>query len=297
MLYIGGLAEGWKDWLLRHETDKKSRFIQPWWDGSDPQGKTILVWNEQGLGDEIIFASMLPELQAQDAKIILEANQRLVPLFARSFPDIEVIPRQTPPHPRTLDAALQVSSEGMGPFFRAGMKDFTGGKPFLRCDEAKRAALRKKYEGFGKKRIIGISWRSKAKLVGLYKSSELKEWASLLSMPDTLFVDLQYGDTAEERKSFPQLYHDPEIDQMQDMDAFAAQVAACDAIVTVSNTAAHVAGALGVPTHVMLHAARGVLWYWFKESDRSPWYASARLYRQAQGGNWQDVIERVKAAL
>ena len=114
------------------------------------------------------------------------------------------------------------------------------------------------------------------------------------------FVDLQYGDTAEDRESLTResgvgIFHDDDVDQMTDLDTFAAQVAAMDLVITISNTTAHVAGALGVPTWVMLSSAP--LNRWMMNRDDSPWYGSVKLFRQSTLGNWSDVVEAVAAEL
>ena len=118
----------------------------------------------------------------------------------------------------------------------------------------------------------------------------------LLETPGITFIDLQYGDTLKERNAFTaetgiEVYHDEGVDQMADLDIFASQVAAMDMVVTISNTTAHMAGALGVPTLLMLGTVP--IWYWLLEREDSPWYPSLRLFRQHESGDWQEVVERV----
>ena len=122
------------------------------------------------------------------------------------------------------------------------------------------------------------------------------EFHPLAEVSGIKLVDLQYGDTAEERAAFEEegghaLIHDDEINQMADMDAFASQVAALDLVVTISNTTAHVAGALGIPTWVLLNTAP--LACWMMDSKDSPWYSSVKMFRQSRPGDWKGVIGRV----
>ena len=126
------------------------------------------------------------------------------------------------------------------------------------------------------------------------------DWRPLAEIEGIRFVDLQYGDTAEERARFERqtgtpIIHDDGIDQIADLDAFAAQVAAMDLIISVSNTTVHLSGALGVPTWVLLNTLP--LCVWMAEGEDSPWYPSLRLFRQTRAGEWADVIGRVADAL
>ncbi|MBF0445633.1 MAG: hypothetical protein HQL68_08575, partial [Magnetococcales bacterium] len=114
------------------------------------------------------------------------------------------------------------------------------------------------------------------------------------------FVDLQYGNTKKELKEFTKksavkIIQDSSIDQMQDLDGYAAQIAAMDLVVTISSTTAHMAGALGVPTLLMLDSSP--LWYWMLHGEKSPWYSSLRLFRQKKPGEWGEVITEVKKAI
>jgi len=128
----------------------------------------------------------------------------------------------------------------------------------------------------------------------------LADFAPLAAVPGVTLVDLQYGDTAAERRAVEPatgaaVIHDAAVDQMADLDAFAAQVAAMDLVITVSNTTAHMAGGLGVPAWVMVHVAP--LNCWLLERADSPWYPSARLFRQTRVGEWAGVVARVRDAL
>ncbi len=121
-------------------------------------------------------------------------------------------------------------------------------------------------------------------------------------MSGVRFVDLQYGDTADERAAVEaelgvSLIHVPELDLREDIDGVAALIAACDLVISISNTTVHLAAALGKPTWVLVPASAGNLWYWMRDTDRSPWYASAVIFRQKIRGEWRDIIETVKDRL
>ena len=113
-------------------------------------------------------------------------------------------------------------------------------------------------------------------------------------------VDLQYGDTSKERQSFYKKYginliKIKEIDNYDDIEGLAALIDACDFVVTVSNTTAHIAGAIGKKTYLMLPKGKGKLWYWSKENDQSLWYKSIKIMEQKEIGQWNEVIDELCA--
>ena len=306
LLLQGRFAEGWPEfrwrWQCRDFPSEKRPFPQPLWTGQPLEGKTILIWGEQGVGDEIHFAEMVPDLFDAGARVILECETRLAPLFRRSFPAVTCIPRQTPPAAEVLapDIDFQCPSGDLAGWLRSGAEDFPGQPSYLTANHARAVALRETYQAGGRDLLIGIAWISKNPEVGKEKSLGLAGWRELAEIPGVRFVDLQYGDTAEERARFEAdtgaaILHDEGIDQMADMDAFAAQVAALDLVISVSNTTVHVAGGLGIPVWVLVNTVP--LCVWMLEGDTSPWYPSLKLFRQAQAGVWDDVIGHVAGAL
>jgi ADP-heptose:LPS heptosyltransferase len=120
----------------------------------------------------------------------------------------------------------------------------------------------------------------------------------LLRLPGCRFVDLQYGDTSEERAALARdqgivVERLGDIDNTNDLDGLAALMTACDAVVTVSNTTAHLAGALGRPTFVMVPHGYARIWYWFHDRNQSPWYPRVAVRRQQSGQSWADVVAAV----
>lgn len=133
--------------------------------------------------------------------------------------------------------------------------------------------------------------------LGWLKSQNLASWATILQTPGVTFVNLQYGDrkadlTRAKEQLGVDILHDDTVDPLVDMDAFAAQVAAMDLVISVSNTTVHTAGALGVPTWVLTATGRGRLWYWFRGQTVSPWYPSVRFLTQEAAGDWMPVLNR-----
>jgi len=305
LLLAGRYKDGWREFLWRWKCDDfptaDRGFPSPHWQGEPLAGKKILVWSEQGVGDEVHFASMVPDLIEQGADVVLESNSRLVALFQRSFPGITCAARKTPPDPATLNGIdFQVPSGNLGHWFRPDLNSFPSRSGYLVSGQGRAYALKAKYRGGGDDLVVGIAWVSKNPEVGADKSMTLSDWVPLASIPGVTFVDLQYGDTLDERTAFEAatgttIIRDDSVDQMADLDAFAAQVAAMDLVISVSNTIVHISGAQGIPTWVLLHAQP--LCVWRQDGDTSPWYPSLSLLRQTEAGQWGNVIGDVETRL
>jgi len=286
-LVAGDFAGGWADCAARWSDVPrvvKQRPHVPLWDGRPVDG-SVFIAGEQGIGDEILFATMIPDAVALQPRIILEVEPRLVTLMRRSFPMIEVVPS-----PASQDEVVdlpevthQTHMGELGRFFRRSLADFDSQQAYLAADRVRVGSLREKYAAASTGRpTVGISWMSKRKRMSKAKSLELRQLMPVFSNVDALFVDIQYGDTAEERRlleadSGYSILHDSSIDSMLDLDGFAAQVAALDAVLTTSNSAAHFAGALGVPTWLIPPPPNAAFWYWAHTGERSLWYPSVRV--------------------
>ena len=302
LLMAGRLDEGWREsgwrWKCRDFPSEKRAFPQPLWAGEPLEDKKILVWGEQGVGDEVHFAGMVPDLLDAGAKVVLESDPRLAPLFERSFAGVECVPRETPPRPGTGagDIDYQTPSGDLGRWLRPDLDSFPGRASYLAADEKLRDELRDRYRKDNDGLLVGIAWISKNPEIGEAKSMQLMDWRPLAGVPGVTFVNLQYGDTRAEREAFEKetgtpVLDDGGIDQLANLDAFAAQVAAMDLVISVSNTTVHFSGALEVPTWVLLNTVP--LPVWMLGRDDCPWHPSIRLFRQSQAGVWADVIGRV----
>ena len=266
---------------------------KPRWRGERLDG-LLHVWSEMGVGEQILFASMLSLAHQRAAKITMDCDARLAPLFARSFPSLELSQSAA-----NADAQCALASL---PFALSLSCEMLTGAPYLQADAQRVAAIRARYAEQAKGRpIIGIAWRSKNTVFGDKKSSKLEDWGALLGEPAS-FVNLQYGDVRAEldqaRARFAcDIIDDPDIDQMRDLDGFAAQVAALDHVVSVSNTTVHMAGALGQRAIVLAPSERRVLWYWGDEGETTPWYQSLRLLAHDPAGGWPDHVARAATLL
>lgn len=294
-------AQGWADY--EHRFGMPSLGIVnlpniPVWQGAALAGK-LLVRGEQGLGDQIIFASVLPELLKQVPNVCLQLEPRLVPLFQRSFPGVEVMSKDKKP---PADVAAQICIGSLPQYFRKDAAAFAGAQvPYLKADPEKTAAFRKALAPNGE-RIIGLNWRSFRNKYANDKSLDLMDLAPFFNLPGSTVVNLQYGDIRDEVRAAEAagLHFNKAvtIDLTKDIDGVASLVDACDVIVSSSNTTVHIAGALGKPVLLMLPYRTGKLWYWSEaKGEGSLWYPTIKTFHQGAQGDWASTIDAVKASL
>ncbi len=306
-LLHGDYATGWEHygqrWQMPAFSQSHPQFSKPRWSGEPLQGKTLLVWDEQGVGDTVLFMSMLKDLLTNQCDVLYYCDPRLIPIINRSFPNVACFPKPSG-HALGIDRNdydFHSSIGDMAKYLRPDASSFTSEDAYLLADPKQVADLRARYKNTSDRKLVGVAWHSKGPDTGPKKSILLNELRPILKHPDAIFVDLQYGDTSGERHALSMgaginLLHDTGVDQMHDLDAFAAQLAAMDYVVTISNTTAHIAGSLGVPT--LLMACHVPIWYWMREGAHTPWYPSVEIFRQAQpGSDWTNVIEAVTRQL
>lgn len=307
-LVRGEFSRGWPLYEARWRTGQKLgwiRFRKPLWQGEAVNGR-LMVWGEQGIGDQIFHLGMLDSLRSRVKNMVLAVAPRLLPLVQRSFPGVAFVPIA-----RALrePCDVQIPLGSIGRYVRRSWADFPRDRQaWLYADGARVQELRARVQqgdgGKGGKSglVVGLSWLSRAERFGQLKSMALRDLQPLLQLPGMHFVDLQYGETQQERDAVNREFginvqRLPDIDTFNDMDGLAALIRACDVIVTTSNTTAHLAGALGAPTLVMLPYASGRHWYWHEAREDSPWYPSMRLFRQQAVGQWGEIIEQVRDAV
>lgn len=298
-------AQGWDDYAYRNlASTKHLRMLQfPQWAGERLEGKTILVLADQGLGDQVMFASCLPDLLALGpARTIVEVNGRVAKTIARSFPDCEVIPSRQ-------DSALEWVRE-LGPVdffipigdlpqqFRRHRADFPDHRGYLQPDPARVAYWREQLRALGPRPKIGVSWRGGSEQTRrVLRTMDVTQLLPLTQAREADWVCLQYGDVkadlAKAREAGVNLtYWQGAID---DLDEFAALIAALDLVVTVCNTTVHYAGALAKPVWVM--APRIPEWRYGLSSTVMPWYPTSRMFRQATDGDWPSLLGRIAGEL
>lgn len=301
-LLTGNFAEGWPGYEARWAKGLKGlhpEFRQPAWNGQ-PTDQRILVWGEQGLGDQILFSSMFAETALRAPAARFAVAPRLLNLYQRSFPALNICTPEEAADDQDFESYVCMGD--LCRIFRPDINSFVENRrAYLRADPGRTAELRRTIAKNGGA-ICGLSWISKNSDVGKEKSILLAEVSQALSGLDFSYVDLQYGDTEAERKTIRaangiDVLREPTVDTFNDIDGLAALINACDVVVTISNTTAHLAGALGKPVLLMLPHAVGRFWCWQAERSDTLWYPNVRVFRQPVEGDWASVLSEVRAAL
>jgi len=300
LLLRGDYAVGWQRAERRWETKDHGTPVRdyPWprWKGEQLESGQLLIWGEQGIGDEIMFAGLIPDVVRTGNRCVLDCDARLKPLFARSFPGIKVVAGVTAESHLDLDIAAHLPSGSLPGLFRGSSAAFGGTiSPYLVADPVAQARFRVRYDD-GRK-LVGLAWRTNNKKTGRDRSIDLSRLAPLFAQPGIQWVSLQYGDhdCLEQEAAAAPILVDREVDQFADIDDFAAQIAAMDLVITIDNSTAHLAAALGVATWVLLPFVPD--WRWLETREDSPWYPTVRLFRQTKLDDWPSVVGRVKGAL
>ncbi len=302
-LVNGNYADGWDKfeyrWQIKECNSKRLATNKPLWQGR-PSDQPLLLWAEQGIGDQVLYASILPELLALPQKKYVAQDKRLLPLFQRSMPGFEFIDLDSVND--ALGFAEHLPLGSLPSYFRRTKESFAAARyPYLIADPVRAAALRKKVAQPGK-RTCGISWFSSRKDAGALKSIRLEQMLLSLACDQLHFVNLQYGDTASERDALlaqhgVAVQNVDEVDNFNDIDGLTALIEACDIVITTSNTTAHLAGALGKETLLLLPLGRGKLWYWAEQQGQNLWYPSIRMFAQSELGQWQHPLVLLKKHL
>ncbi len=303
LLATGELKAGWAEYEWRHRTEaarpEPRQFTWPAWQGEPLAGKRILVWREQGIGDELLFLTCVTDLIAAGAAVTLVVSPRLLSLAARAFPDAHVL---------ADDGALALG----GPFdFQSGVASlpqwirtsrsaFPATGAFLAADPGQTAKWQQRLDQLGPGRRLGLCWRS-----GLMTPERqrhyppLDAFQPLLETPGIIWVNLQYDECTEEldrveREFGVRIHNWAGEDLKNDFESVAGLMAALDGVVTAPTAVSSMAGAVGRPTW---QVDSGSDWTRFGEL-RSPWFPSIRVVaRAAADPGWLTVMETVQAEL
>jgi len=269
----------------------------PVWEPGKAEHRRVLIWAEQGVGDQILFSTLLKEAQQRISELHVMLDARLIPLLERSLKGIRFHPQDKPINQAEFDAHMPIMS--LGGIFRRSQMDFTNASnPLLLADSERVAMLRHSLAPEGGL-LCGVFWKSRYNKNEHRKSLELIDLLPILKIPNIRFINLQYGDTAEECKVLQSrtgvaVHSCDSVDNFKDLDGHAALIQACDFLVGCSNTSAHLAGALGKKTYLALGHGHGTFWYWANQiNGHSLWYQSIKIHRQLKPGNWVHTIEAI----
>ncbi|MBE9186359.1 tetratricopeptide repeat protein [Microcoleus sp. LEGE 07076] len=308
LLLTGDLLRGFAEYEWRWQTDgaKKMQwwnFEQPIWDGSDLHGKTILLRCEQGLGDAIQFVRYATIVQQKGGKVIVSCYQQLKRLF-KQIPGIEQVAVRIDELP---DFQVQAPLMSLPHILGTTLETIPANVPYLAAPPNWQFSLnsvKRSYPVGNRNLKVGIVWAGSSEhLKDFMRSTYLSYFLKLFDIPGVSFYSLQKelsaGDSLRDScASGTLLTQTSAIDLSDNLNDFAdtaAVVSQLDLVISVDTAVAHLAGALGKPVWILLCFTPD--WRWMLQREDSPWYPTARLFRQQKPGDWEEVFDRVKAAL
>jgi polysaccharide pyruvyl transferase WcaK-like protein/Flp pilus assembly protein TadD len=312
LLATGEFSAGWADYAWRFVHGdiwgaQASTYVPlPKWAGEPLAGKRVLLHAEQGIGDEVMFASCLRELADIPGHFTLLCDPRLVPVMARAFGFLHVVPN-TPAAwgaaGEAIVADLRIPLGDLAGVFRRSAERFAPRAAFLAADPATRQVWRQRLDALGAGLKIGIAWRGgHTARTRQARSVPLAALEPLFSRSGLRLISLQYGDCEPDIASAPDavrsgLIRFPDLDPLRDLDGMCALMAELDLVISVDSSTVHFGGALGVSTWMLAPALTD--WRWPATGTDSRWYDSVRLFRQPAGerADWTPVIRSLCAAL
>jgi hypothetical protein len=286
------LGVGRRAWELLAKA--KAGEAGPEWDGSPLAGRTLLVERREGdLALFLQFAPLLARASGLGGRCMVLVEPRIAPLYRRTFPRLDVRFEEGDLAAVRAEADVFASFETLALHFWPDDASQQAAFSPLLADRDLVEAFRAQYRRRAGEPLVGIAWGSLNKAKGL---PALADWGALLPRLPARFVSLQYGDVANALGELNALVpggivHDPAVDQLADIDRFAAQVGAMDAVITISNTGAHLAGAMGKRTAVILDDGFHLSW---PVAGRATLYPSVTLLRR-KGRPWRAAMDEVEA--
>ncbi len=282
LLQCGKLKKGWAlyewRWKLAGWSSKQLATSKPFWCGQ--KDVILYIWAEQGIGDEVMFASIFNDVEKDVAKLIVKTDLRLIKIYQRSFPNIKFISSNEEINEHEYEYHLPIGS--LPKFYRNQLNDFEDKNNFyLKTNKEFDCILIDKYKNYINKRKIGVSWKSKNPLSGLKRSLELEDILKYADDNEAVYVNLQYGDVVEEieavqKKGF-NIINISEIDNMKNIDGLLSVINICDEVISIDNSTVHFAGAIGKKTEVLMHESADFRWE--IQGNTTKWYKSLTLKR------------------
>ena len=271
----------------------------PKWRGET--GKRLYIWAEQGIGDEIMYASLMSEISGLCKEVTLECDHRLIPLFSKSLSEkIKYQPRNRPR--QVLDRDFQIPIGSLPSILRPDTESFANARqPYLYGNQEIAGRLRQQILGNKKAKIIGLSWHTDSNIQSSHhRNVRLSEIAQTFMGSDAIFVSLQYGQVSKEislinSSKYIDLREVPEIDKKLDISGLSSLMLACDYVVSIDNSVVHLAGALGVNTKLLLpdvHDCR-----WGINQKTTVWYDNVELFHKACTNGWEKTLNLVKSKI
>ena len=301
-LKLENFEDGWRYYENRWKVFPLNKVAwpikdKPLWKGE--KGRRVVLWKEQGIGDQIICLSLAPEIKEMCGSLSVYVDPRLEALCRRGLTGINFIADEKALDREECDYHLPLGS--VPGLIRNDISDFDRTvKGFLKADTKRVESIRKELNLCGKT-VIGISWKSINSLNQVKKSIQLKDMERIFSGLDVVLVNLQYGDVEDEIKEFREttgidVMQCASVDNREDLDGLAALIEVCDLVVSTSNATIHLAGALAKETWVLVPYVVVNFW-WLVERTDSIWYPSLKVYRQPTPDDWNSIYKSIRKDL
>jgi Tfp pilus assembly protein PilF len=295
LLVTGQYAEGWREYEWRHRAQTFGAAVAssaPRWQREDLAGRTILLSAEQGLGDALQFVRYAATLGGSGARVIVRAPDALVGILA-SAPSVAAVLRAADPLPAHDFQLPLLSVAGV---LGTDEPTIPAAVPYLAAARADVAAIAPAIGAAPGSLRVGLSWAGSPNHVNdRRRSCPLAALAPILELPDIAWFSLQKDDGEDQITRVPAAARIQLLDARNDFASKSALIEGLDLVISVDTSNAHLAGALGKPVWILLPFAPD--WRWGLGRADSPWYPTARLFRQPRAGDWASVVADVRAAL
>jgi len=298
-LLKGNFEDGWKDYDWRFQQAKwqtlyPHRYSGPRWNGSNCEGKTIFVHDEQGLGDTLQFVRYLPTTKARCGKIIFETRKELIDLL-QGFPGIDTLVIRSSQPAATENWDFYIPLLSLPKVFSTTLKTIPSHVPYIYADSKKVEYWKHRLIGNGFK--VGIVWAGRPMHSDdRNRSCALKQFLSLSGIHGIQLIGLQKGEAVKQVNDVGTETGIVNLGkEFEDFTDTAGVIQNLDLVISVDTAVAHLAGAMGKAVWVLLPFIPD--WRWMMNRDDSPWYPTMRLFRQKARGDWESVFERVETEL
>ena len=298
-LQTGNFERGWELYDGRWDSSvfnsPKLKTKLPTWEPGKGY-KSVLVWCEQGIGDQLLYGSLIDALKSQTEKVTVMIDVRMIGLLQRANQHITFIPHNSRVNNSDYDSQIAIASIGRHFIKRSEDIQIFAAPRYIAPDPARIEQVKQELGLTGEEFVIGLSWASTAPNINRHKSVALEELVGLWDIPNVKVVNLQYGKPDHDIEPFEQRtgkqVWQTTVSNFFDLEGVAAIMSLCVAVISVSNANVHIAGAMGKPTYVL---DANKLWYWNHKNGRSSlFYPSVKLFpREGMTAPWTNQIQEL----
>ncbi|MBI9073609.1 MAG: tetratricopeptide repeat protein [Melioribacteraceae bacterium] len=278
------------EWRTQYNDYPKRHFSKPFLEDQSISGKTILVYDEQGYGDTIMFARYIELLDSKGANVILECHKSLESLLAGTNGVKSVIERSSFDEPN-VEYDYRIPLLSLPKYFKTNFETIPAKTPYIHVKEDLIEKWKVELSGIDKFKI-GIVWEGRMPINNKHRAIKLDEFEQLSKLDEVQLFSLQIGDASErDQKTIQKMDIISLSDNIGDFSDTAAIIKSMDLVIAIDTSVAHLAGSVGSTVWTLLSTKSD--WRWFREIEQSPWYPTMKLYRQTWYGNWNKVIKKI----